>query len=204
MFHHNKTHVIIWILHLNPPTHMKNEILAYTYKRIQTGSNLLLQHLQPLILFRVVDGHLVVHKSWHELCLRVKSEFNGNRVEPQNNPNLQLLDVWLVISMVLDFRVHESFEWSLVLIAIEAFPRSTLLSIHIPRGSTMSIPCTLRNCVSMSHFLRYHLGERQQYSTTIDAQALFPCASLPTLYNESRLGAYVVFVCVRYAKPFVT
>ena len=93
----------------------------------QSRCNLLLQHLQPFILFGVVDGHLVVHKSWHELCLRVKSEFNGNRVEPQNNPNLQLLDVWLVISMVLDFRVHESFEWSLELIAIEACPRCTLL-----------------------------------------------------------------------------
>ena len=57
---------------------------AHTYIGIQTGCHLLLQHLQPLILFGVIDGHLVVHKSCHELCLYVKSEVNGNRVEPRN------------------------------------------------------------------------------------------------------------------------
>ena len=41
----------------------------------------------------VVGGHLVVHKSRHELCLRVKSEFNGNKVVPQDNLTLQLSDV---------------------------------------------------------------------------------------------------------------
>ena len=38
-------------------------------------------------------------------------------------------------------------------------------------------------------FLWCHLGERRQYSATIHAHALFPLASLPTLYNELRLGA---------------
>ena len=126
-FHHNKTHVIIWILQIKPPTHLSNEILTHTYIRIQTGCNLRLQHLQTLILLRVVYGHLVVHKSRHELCRCVKMEFSENRVVSWNNLNHPLLDVCLPISKVLDFGVHESSEWSLTLIAIKACPWSTLL-----------------------------------------------------------------------------
>ena len=40
-------------------------------------------------------------------------------------------------------------------------------------------------------------------TTTIHARALFPCASLPTLYNEFGNSQFVVGVCVRYVIPYL-
>ena len=65
-------------------------------------------------------------------------------------------------------------------------------SIYIDSGSTMSIPCAPRKCVSISHFLRYHLRQSWQYSTTIHAEALFPW-HLFQLYTTSLGYDYLLF-----------
>ena len=49
---------------------------VHTYTRIQSGCNLLLQHLHSFFLFQVVDGHLLLNKFGHEICLSVALDFN--------------------------------------------------------------------------------------------------------------------------------